>query len=226
MENVISSEPSSAPPPSKPEPRKLLTKRRVALAVLAFTAVGAIAAVFALLLPDTTDTSAGQDQSASANGSGNGVIQSGRDISVVDGCITLGGQCVVGDQASDTDIREALSELPENSQPPAGSGPWPFIVVDTMDGAKDLGLFIRDGYTESDRRLPGSPVCPHAKVVWAECRVTDGLVADPSTAAGGLWFKVRYPEVADSGDYWSYGGFLVPVGHNGSIPECDLVSRA
>lgn len=74
-------------------------------------------------------------------------------------------------------------------------------------GTGDLGPYVRDGFAEGDSRLPEPPTLAEGVGVYAECRVDDGWIADPLVSEIGRWYKVGYPEVTDSGDFWVYGGY-------------------
>jgi hypothetical protein len=172
--------------------------------------VGVAVAIKALSEPKTPTSSTSQ------TGSGN-VANSTVGVSLGNnGCVAIGGQCVLSTSSDPESVRQALSKLPNASAPPAGKAPWMFVVV----GTGTLGLYVRDGYGESNHRLPGNPTIAEGLAVYVDCRVLNGWNADPSTTANGLWYKIRYPQVANSGNYWVYGGYLQPVGQNGGVPLC------
>lgn len=156
--------------------------------------------------------------------SGGFTITAGGDLPVApsvggNGCVVFQGDCIVNSESTEDDIARTKSELeslPSATLAPSGSSPWMFVVL----GTKDLGLYVRDGYTAQDERLPGNPTLVEGSAVYVDCRIENGWVADPGASESGLWYKIRWPEVSKDGDFWVYGGYIFPVGHNGQVPLC------
>lgn len=118
------------------------------------------------------------------------------------------------------EAEDILARIPGAAEDPSGRPPWTFLVLGT-DG---LGAYYRDGYTVNDNRLPNEPVVTDGQPIYVDCKArNDEWVADPSAPrkdALTTWYKVRYPEPADEGSYWVYGGYVYPLGNNGNVPDC------
>ncbi|HEX6361000.1 hypothetical protein [Actinophytocola sp.] len=129
--------------------------------------------------------------------------------------------------SNDTEMRKQLRAAPDATKPPTGSGPYPFLVVDTGD----LGLFARTSNVVNGVRVGNSG---NHELVWADCmEQSDFTPSDVSgeTNVGPLWVQVRWKHL-DGGQVrglsepnetqtaWMYRGDLEPVGHNGDIPTC------
>lgn len=156
-----------------------------------------------------------------------GTVNNTGDGSTVLVCNNVKGSCSTAlrelDELRDLPLGEALKELSKISdadREPSTNGPWPYIVLGT--GAP--GLVMRDGISPEDRALKGRPAAFEGKILYADCRVVDAWVADPSgpnTDALDTWLKVRWPEPADRAAVFTYNGYVFPVGHNGEIPLCE-----
>lgn len=108
--------------------------------------------------------------------------------------------------------------------PPTGQGPWPFAVVGTFD----VGLKVRSTNAADGKGLGG--LAPH-HIAWAVCQHRSAFDPDPTTGTGPIWLKVKWEQQEPSTAFfdsdpsatataWVYRGFLIPVGHNGNIPDC------
>ena len=191
------------------------TGRKLTIAGLAVGVIAVLVALGTWLLPIGSD---GGDRVIIKPSGGVYVEPSIGDS----GCVVIQGDCIItpGTEA-DADVESELKAMPSASLPPQGAGPWMFIV----HGTHDLGLYVRDGFAMKDHRLPGEPTLAEGTAVYVDCRMDDGFVADRAAAEVGRWYKIRYPEVADSGDFWVYAGYTLPVGHNGQVPECVKAQR-
>jgi hypothetical protein len=87
-------------------------------------------------------------------------------------------------------------------------------------GTGKLGLYIRDGVTPDNHRLPAPNVAMESTPIYVDCQITNGWNADPASDGGTKWYRVRWPESANKGSYWAYGGYLFPAGSNGAVPTC------
>lgn len=108
---------------------------------------------------------------------------------------------------------------------PAGPGPWPFIVVRTGE----LGLKIRNGTGTMDQQVGGMS---DNNIAWVTCKTMSDFDPEPSTGVGPLWYGVKWPdnepgtkfhnsEPAARYTQYAYGAYLLPLGHNGEVPECE-----
>lgn len=128
--------------------------------------------------------------------------------------------------ASTPDDGKFKAELAKQSTAaPSGSGPWPFVVVDT--GTE--GLFARSSAEVTANRLGYTP---NRSIVWADCvRTSTFTPPDPINDVGPRWLRVHWKTdapnqdalMSDPGDSkvaFMYQGLAVPYGHNGAIPAC------
>lgn len=108
--------------------------------------------------------------------------------------------------------------------PPKGDGPWPFVVVRTLG----KGLKVRTTNTAQGDHINGLAELDQA---WAVCQENSGFDPDPGTGAGPVWLKIKWAHQTPGTDFrvsdlnaketgWAYRGYLVPIGHNGDIPQC------
>lgn len=154
-------------------------------------------------------------------------VVAGGNVTVEGGCLVLNGNCVTDNKSSPDDTKSQLRDLAGADRPPSGEAPYMYVVLGT---GTEKALFVRDGFGRTSHRVVDSKgnfaLQPEGSPVYADCSLSDGWDADPSTTNGGRWLKVRYPEVAGVGAYWMYAGYLTPVGHNGSIPTCSAAQRS
>ena len=192
--------------------------RKIALITAGITAAAFVVALAAWWFP--VDSGDGGRQVINVSAGGN--VEISPSIGG-DGCVVIQGKECLVDPGSDPgdDLLDELAALPTASQAPEGPGPWLFMV----HGTRDLGLYVRDGFNQGDRRLPKQPTLAENTGVYVDCRVDDGWVADSGQSSDGVWYKIRFPEVSSAGDYWIYAGYVVPVGHNGLVPFCDSKAR-
>lgn len=128
---------------------------------------------------------------------------------------------------SDAQLKEILREAPGAAERPAGSGPYPFIVVDTGND----GLFARTTNVIEGVRVGNTA---NRELVWANCVARSAFTPSDVTGetnVGPLWVEVRWKHL-DGGQTrglsepdqtqtaWMYRGTLEPVGHNGDLPQC------
>lgn len=133
--------------------------------------------------------------------------------------------CAAAESSKDKTEQEILRYSSQFAdRPPVGSGPWPYVVV----GTQDLGLRVRS--TNVDEGVSLGALAPLA-TAWALCRAESSFDPDPPSKRGAVWLKVKWDQIGPSDDFhdsrpsasatgWAYAGYLVPVGHNGSIPDC------
>ena len=178
------------------------------------TLVWTIAAVGVALvgfLASVVVSKGGNQQTTTIQGDNNTVIQNLKDF-----------QNSLPSDASPSLIREESRRYAQ--QRPEGSGPWPFVVVaDPL-----LGLKIRtSGLIEGGQVGSATYKAP----LWADCQQDTGFNPIPGDPNGSVWYRVRWPNnepttqffnsaPGDRFSMWAYGGLIVPVGHNGQIPEC------
>lgn len=128
--------------------------------------------------------------------------------------VEAGGEQVSVDTSA-AHVEDTLAELPGAADPPR-SMPAPFLVA----GTGTEGLVVRDGVTAENDRVTHDGVEAiwiEGSVVYVDCQVRDQW----APALGSTtWYKVRWPRVADQGDYWSNAEWLHPIGHNGAVPLC------
>ena len=198
----------------------MMTNKQIGAWTLGLTAAGVAIAMAAWQLPRS---SASSPTTPAKVANGNVSVNGGVAPTIgANGCVVLGGgSCLVGESSNAEEIRRLLRALPDATRPPTGSPPYLFTVV----GTGTLGLYVRNGFTKDDSRLAGSPVNPEGLGVYVDCQVDDGWIADPTTSGGGRWYKIRYPQVSDIGDFWSYSAYLEPTGHNGDVPVCTSAQR-
>jgi hypothetical protein len=92
--------------------------------------------------------------------------------------------------ATDVELKEKLKGLA--AEPPAGVGPWPFIVVDT--GPE--GLFARSTPFLQANRL-GYII--NRSIVWADCRqATDFTPPNPINDVGASWVRIHWKNLEPS----------------------------
>ena len=199
---------------------------------LVFTVLGVIVAVVAIWIT-TTGGSGGQN--AQINGNGNSVNQNSGACDQVSGnstCVAQLNQVVQQAQAAsanDDEFRQTLAKSATSA--PTGPGPWPFVVVDTLEpNGTDVGLFARTSDEVLGTRLG---VALHHSIVWATCGATNDFTPidlPDADDVGPKWLKVHWKpttpqanstsEPTDQEFAWMYRGYLVPLNHNGNIPAC------
>jgi hypothetical protein len=127
----------------------------------------------------------------------------------------------------DVEFKKNLRAAPDAAKPPEGSGPYPFVVVDT----EELGLFARTTNTMNGVRVGNAG---NRALVWANCLTRSDFTPSGVTGennVGPLWVQVRWKhleggqvrglsEPNENQTAWMYRGGLEPVGHNGDIPRC------
>jgi hypothetical protein len=127
----------------------------------------------------------------------------------------------------DAEFRENLSGTPGSDEPPQGSGPYPFVVIDT----EDLGLFARTTNVMNGVRVGNAG---NRTLIWVDCATRNGFTpsgVDTENNIGPQWVQVRWKhqeggqfrglsEPNETQTAWMYRGLMEPVGHNGDIPRC------
>ncbi|WP_285499241.1 hypothetical protein [Actinokineospora sp. NBRC 105648] len=238
---AISAEPPDNEPGAHERQARVATIRGFLLNrwMLGVCAAGVVVAiVFGVLTlrdPDAPPPSVSGSGGVGVQGDGNTVnVPSGNCAQVTGGNCTVqiqqAAQAVQAAASSagddDAELKKNLRQAPGNDQPPTGSAPYPFVVVDTAN----LGAFARDANTVKANRIGNAG---NRALVWADCLATTdytpGVTGD--NAVGPLWLRIRWkplPSGIDRGlsepseqrTAWMYRGFLEPVGHNGKIPAC------
>lgn len=124
--------------------------------------------------------------------------------------------------SSESDVLAASKSAA--SRLPMGSGPWPFVVVRT----RGIGLKVRTTPLPMGEQIGSlSELDP----VWVTCRRDSDFDPDPSTGNGPIWFQVTWSDERLGSDFrhsqytaastgWAYGGYLVPIGQDGEVPDC------
>jgi hypothetical protein len=179
-----------------------------AIGVVVAALVGAlIAGVFALVKP-------GKSPAQNVNNSPCGIVQ-GNNIN----CNNPQGE-----------------PFPVTSQTPVGSGPWPFVTVNTWKDGVDQGAVVRP-CKEQDCGCPQNVKCRLGvargnTTVYARCVAHSNFTGVAGVVQDTLWFKVTWPndKIAETQVFvptaqdrysgWTKGSSLAPQGHNGNIPAC------
>lgn len=111
------------------------------------------------------------------------------------------------------------------NDPPPATGPWPFTVVNT--GTQ--GLKVRSTNTVEGVQLGA---LPNLNTAWAECQTDSPFDPVPNDEGGAKWLRIKWDQqTQDDKNYyesqpdakatgWIYRGLVVPLGHNGTIPQC------
>ena len=147
------------------------------------------------------------------------------------------GGCTVSGNNNDCTYQETVESIEAKRErevleisarsadvPPKGDGPWPFVVAKTQG----IGLKVRTTPTAEGVTING---LAELHTAWAVCRQNSGFDPDPATGNGPVWLKIKWDHQTPGSEIlesdlsakatgWAYGGYLVPVGHNGSIPPC------
>lgn len=177
------------------------------------------------------------DNSVSVSGTGNSVNQnSGACGQVSDNstCIVQLEQSV--DQASeaastDAEFKAELAKDATADPSALGSGPWPFVVVDTFIQGQDWGLFARTSNQVHAEKLG---TAANRSMIWADCIAESDFTPADVTGdnnVGPQWLRVRWTpassptarsvsEPTETQRAWMYRGATVPLKHNGNIPTC------
>lgn len=127
----------------------------------------------------------------------------------------------------DAELKKQLRAAAGATEPSTGSGPYPFLVVDT----EELGLFARTTNVMNSVRVGNAG---NRATVWANCVARSDFTPSDVTGennVGPLWVQVRWKhldggqtrglsEPNETQTAWMYRGDLEPVGHNGDIPSC------
>lgn len=118
--------------------------------------------------------------------------------------------------------QELIADAEEDrNSPPLGNGPWPFAVVRDQN----IGLKVRTTNTAEGMQIGG---LAHLHTAWAVCKQRSGF--DPE-GLGDLWYKIKWDnqqrstaffesETGATDTGWVISSYLVPVNHNGNIPDC------
>lgn len=200
--------------PSASQARAVLWKRIGILTALLVPVAAIVTAVVGLW-----PSQAGLTQTSTVSGTGNSVNQAQSQVSVgAGGCVAVNGSSCGTSPESAAELRRQAERLPGAKVPPAGSGPWLFAVYDTGD----LGLVVRDGTKVNSHRVG---IVLEGRPVYVDCFRSDWdsqqVARDPlPSMRSDRWYKVRYPDTGDVGNFWMGSGFLLPIGHNGEVPAC------
>jgi hypothetical protein len=175
-------------------------------------------------------------QAASASGTGNSINQSSGGCGQVSNnstCVVQLQQAVkaAGDSAmDDAALKVRLTKEAKEQPVDFGSGPWPFVVVDTFNDGKDLGLFAR-----TSNRINSDCIgtASNRTTIWADCVAVSDFMppgVDAIDDVGPKWLLVRWKPVppqarsisepSESQRAWMYLGDTVPLRHDGNIPSC------
>lgn len=225
--------------PELPDPPAPAPSRIPHRWLLGGASLGLVAAVaFAFVScggPDENPT-----QSISVSGNGNDVDQnSGAHNEASSGaCAQFGDNntCVVQLQA---DAAKASAAAPTDEQfkadiankstsKPTEPGPWPYLIVDTVEHGINEGLWAR---TTNELKGDRLGVTLNRGIIWADCVATSDYSPLPEGDAnnvGPRWLSVRWnltdrtkhSNPSDTGHAWMYLGYTIPMYHNGDIPEC------
>ncbi|GAA1704117.1 hypothetical protein GCM10009745_59530 [Kribbella yunnanensis] len=161
----------------------------------------------------------GSNNTGSNNSGGNTVVCPATDSGAVTNCPL---QQIMGDETlTDPEFRKQIAAV--STDAPAAPAPYQFVVVDTGK----LGVKVRTGPETSDMQFGSAG---NRSILWVDCQVRSSFDADPTTGAGPVWLKVRWPNTTgtewansqprDPARGWVYRGYAIPAGHNGDIPAC------
>jgi hypothetical protein len=130
---------------------------------------------------------------------------------------------IVGAAQSEQDLIDQLRA--GANAPPAGPGPWPFVVIDTQKE----GSFARSTNEKMADRLG---YATEHSIVFVECQMKS-LFTPPAVRrnVGPVWLRVRWKNAtastaafqsdpSDPYTAWMYRGYLEPFEHDGAIPAC------
>lgn len=194
--------------------------------ILVLTAIGTTAAVVALAV--SCNAPPPPDPGIRQEGTGNTNILNNCDNSSC--VIQIQDFITQADKAADDEksFKDALAA--RSTSAPTGSGPWPFVVVDTVIDGKNYGLYAR---TTNGVQAERQGTAANHSIIWADCVATSDYTPIDVTGdnnVGPKWLRVRWnpagpmdrsvsePNATKSA--WMYRGATVPVEHNGEIPTC------
>jgi hypothetical protein len=203
---------------------KALTWTRVGAAIGALGLIAAL--VFGLVSACGSDEPAAPGPSQSGTGNNYCADGSTCDVDVnithVQEIVQEAAAASGGDEA---EFKKNLKAADGAAEPPKGSAPYPFVVIDTGE----LGLFARTTNVMNGVRVGNAG---NRALVWANCiEQSDFTPSDVTNNAGPQWVQVRWKhleggqvrglsEPNETQAAWMYRGGLEPVGHNGDIPRC------
>ena len=194
---------------------RALSWKRVVLATALLAAVAPIVTAVLGLWP----SSPGQSQTSSVSGTANQVNQAQSQVSVgPGGCVAINDSTCGTSPEAAVERRRRAEALPGAQSAPTGTGPWLFVVYDTGD----MGLYVRDGTENASRRVG---IVQEGRAVYVDCYKlgwdSQQVAENPLPAMrSDRWYKVRYPDTGDVGEFWMDSGFLLPINHNGGVPVC------
>lgn len=187
-----------------------------------WTAIGALAAVLAagVGIMSLRSGDVGEQRQATAEGEdGNTCVNTG------EGSQTCDYGPILEDLAGRTERQIIESAEGFGAAPPVGDAPWPFVVV----GTAPIGLKVRTTNAEIGTQIGA---IANLNSAWAWCQEQSEFDPVPGDENGAVWFQIAWDhQEPNETDYlqsessatargWIYGGFVVPVGHNGVIPNC------
>jgi hypothetical protein len=191
-----------------------------AIAVGAFTIIGAVAALLALLPREpTTSITTGDQPGCIVTGSNNtcGIAERAEEVAT--------------NAPSPQQLKERVAAFSQS--PPEAPGPWPYLVYNTFNEASgtDFGLSVKatpDG--------PGGQIGSTASggIVYGECIATSMYDPEQGRADvdfGPHWLRIRWPSNTPETEFaasspsdpfqgYVYLGYVLPFTHNGEIPAC------
>ena len=125
--------------------------------------------------------------------------------------------------ADDATVRKQLLDAGRGRKP-TGTGPWPFVVLDTGE----VGLEVRNDPGRPGRQIGSLGA---RTIGWVDCQIRNDFDPGGGSNPGPVWYRLRWPtnrqgvkfqnsQPSDTFRGWGYAGYLVPAGHDGSIPPC------
>jgi hypothetical protein len=200
-------------PPVQSEPTEARSRKRRGNQWAILGAIAGVVAAVAAVLALTSSSGSAPMQN---QGSGN----TGCQVDGSNNVIICPGSA--GSQDQEAQIRTDAARGGE--QPPQGPGPWLYVTL----GTRGIGLKVRTTNTATGTQVGG--LAP-GHLAYAVCKSDSGFDPEPGSGLGTTWLKIRWPADAAGGGFyesqpgltttaWAYGGYLVPVHHNGGIPMC------
>lgn len=214
---------TSTPTPQSPTPPPRTSRLGRNLKIAAATAalLTAIGGLVAAVQPFSGQDKPNADKPASNIGSNNagGNNCTASETGAAVHCVQL---LMADETLTDPQFRSEMAKL--STAPPPDKGPYQYVVVDTGK----LGLKVRTGPELNDEQFGSAG---NRSILWAECQLRSNFNADPSMKVGPVWLKIHWPNTTgtqwansqpkDPAQAWVFAGYVVPAGHNGTIPTCN-----
>lgn len=224
---------------TKPANIATILSYKVNRRILVITAVGVAVTIIALFV---SCSGSGGGDTTTVSGDGNNIDDNSgaRNEASSGACAQFGDNntCLVQLQedvektseetATDEQFKIALAK--KSTDEPVEPGPWPYVVVDTVEKGLDLGLWAR---STNDVKGDHVGIALNHNIVWADCVAASSYspVEGTPNDVGPKWLRVRWPNdqlserlmhsnPSNDKRAWMYLGYTVPMYHNGNILAC------